>query len=511
MSQTENGLSKQIHGTLKNVKNSKFNFKTILAMFIFGMIVVVFVFSGIMGKSSQLGLGAAAEVNGDIISIKQFQDQEARISAYYSQMLGGQFENFIQKRQLQNEALNQLIDNSAAAQAAQKEKIQATDANIRDMIQQMPYFKKDGVFQIDLYRGILSNNGMTPADFEKSLRQQIAIQKVRDVFAAGTVVTQLEKNIDQALKASQINIEYLKITPEALDSGHQGIAQIENELKNEDFLKKVKEYYGSHASEFETPEQVKASHILISADFSKPDDAQKAEQKARDVLKQVQNQDFAKLATKYSDDPGSKAKGGDLGYFGRGNMVKEFEEATFALNKGQISGLVKTSYGYHIIKLLDKKPATKKTEAEAQMMIAKKLMTEEKTKKLAKKAEELLKSNPDRNSLAQFAKENSLSLSETGFFDLTAEAVPGITNSSALSAAFDLTQEKPVHKSLIKEGDTYYLLALKGMKNESGAQAAEVMKYNEMLSQQKIFSQYQSWLESYKKKFTIHKNEALLQ
>lgn len=209
MSQSSNTFSDRIHQAF----SKKFNFKTAVAMVVFSMIIIVFVFSSLSGSGGKtLGMGVAATVNSEIISLKQFQDQENRVSSYYSQMLGSQFENLIQKKHLQNEALNQLVDNSVAAQTAESEMIFATDSNVRLAVQEMPYFKKDGVFQSDLYKGVLQSNGLTPGDFEKTIRQQVSIQKVRDLFEASAVVTALEKATDADLKQSKINLLYVKIS-----------------------------------------------------------------------------------------------------------------------------------------------------------------------------------------------------------------------------------------------------------------------------------------------------------
>ncbi len=116
-------------------------------------------------------------------------------------------------------------------------------------------------------------------------------------------------------------------------------------------------YYKTHLNEFRTPEMVKASHILIKVDKSATaDEKEKARGKAADVLKRVKaGEDFAKLASEVSDDPGSKAKGGDLGYFARGRMVKPFEDASFSVKAGEISDIVETPFGFHIIRVDDKK------------------------------------------------------------------------------------------------------------------------------------------------------------
>jgi len=116
-------------------------------------------------------------------------------------------------------------------------------------------------------------------------------------------------------------------------------------------------YYKTHQDEFKVKEQVLARHILITVDTNaSEEDKKKARAKAEDLLKRVKaGEDFAKLATEFSDDPSGKAKGGDLGYFSRGRMVKEFEDVAFALKPGEVSDIVTTKYGYHIIKVTDKK------------------------------------------------------------------------------------------------------------------------------------------------------------
>ena len=146
--------------------------------------------------------------------------------------------------------------------------------------------------------------------------------------------------------------------------------------------KEIKDYYEKHKSEFMQPEQVRARHILIKvpagADKTKLAEAKK---KALDIrAKLIKGESFAKLAQKYSDDPGSKARGGDLGYFSKGRMVPEFEKAAFALKKGEISKPVKTTFGYHIIKVEDKKPARQRPFKEVKQEIRQKLLRQKQMK-----------------------------------------------------------------------------------------------------------------------------------
>lgn len=141
----------------------------------------------------------------------------------------------------------------------------------------------------------------------------------------------------------------------------------------------MKNYYNTHKDDFKKPEMVRARHILIKVDPSASEsDRKKAKEKAEDILKKIKSgEDFAKLATDMSDDMGSKAKGGDLGFFSRGRMVKSFEDAAFSLSPGGVSGIIETQFGYHIIKAEEKKPASVDSYEEAKEKISQKLLQEQ--------------------------------------------------------------------------------------------------------------------------------------
>jgi len=142
--------------------------------------------------------------------------------------------------------------------------------------------------------------------------------------------------------------------------------------------KDAKDYFGAHKEEFNLPERVKAAHILV-----------KTQAEADTVLaKAKKNEDFAKLAQEYSIDP-SKVNGGDLGYFERGRMIPEFETAVFALKPGEISGVVKTQFGFHVIKLLDKKPVEARKYEEVEGEIKSKLLQEKQAEAFNKLIESL--------------------------------------------------------------------------------------------------------------------------
>lgn len=240
--------------------HQKASLRNLLAVVVFGAIILSFILTGVMGGrgAKTLGVGVAATVDGEIISLKQYQEQQNRVTAYYSQMLGSQFEQLFQKKQLFMETMNQLVNNSVAVQSAEKEKIYASDSNVRNAILDMPYFKKDGHFQSDVYKGMLAANGLTATEFEKNLRQDIILQKTRELFEASAVSTDLEKNLEQGLKNAKINLNYIQLNLSQFNTVQNfSDAAVTAELAQPEFKKTVEDYTKTHLKETEklTPEQ----------------------------------------------------------------------------------------------------------------------------------------------------------------------------------------------------------------------------------------------------------------
>ena len=182
----------------------------------------------------------------------------------------------------------------------------------------------------------------------------------------------------ELLKDNIIAIEYLK-------------KEVTNkvEVSEED----IKAYYESHKDEFKTPEMVRSRHILIKTDPSASDnDKKKAKEKAEEILKKIKaGEDFAKLASDVSDDTGSKPKGGELGFFPKGRMVKSFEDAAFSLKPGEVSGIVETQFGYHIIKVEEKKEPGMEPFDTAKEKIKQKLLQERTKTKVTEFIEKAMK------------------------------------------------------------------------------------------------------------------------
>lgn len=482
------------------------NGKAILAMIIFGMIILTFVLSDYSTrKGGGLGIGAAAEVNGEIITLKQFQEQENRIANYYAQFFGGKINNEFQKKQIRSEALNELINNSLSAQAAEREKIYATDAELKKIIMEdLPYFKKDGVFQSDLYKNLLMANKLTPGEFEKDLRAQTKTQRIRQLFELGLSSSRIEKDLEAELKSKQINVAFVKINADELKKTNLvSAAEVSKKLADPAFAQKIQDYYNNQKGEFETPEQVKAAHILIRTDEGTDEAIAKA--KMENIVKRLSKEDFGKVAAQVSEDLGSKNKNGDLGYFSKGRMVKEFEEAAFNTPVGKVSEIIKTPFGFHIIKVTDKKPAQTTSFEAAKNGIASKLLAEEKNTEISKQLEELV-AKGDAQAVNDFVTKNGLKWTESGYFDLTQEALPQANSEALFKASLELSKANPVNKALVREGDAQYILKLVDAKSVASAAPAK----EDPAANQKSLSGYAKWISELRKSARVSTNDAVL-
>jgi len=507
---SQQSFIKQVKSALSGGK--AINGKGIVAMIIFGMIILTFVLSDYSTrKTGGLGLGAAAEVNGEIITLKEFQEQESRIANYYAQFFGGKIDNEFQKKQIRSEAINELVNNSLAAQAAEGEKIFATDAELKKIIMEdLPYFKKDGVFQSDLYKGLLTQNKLTPSEFEKSLRAQAKTQRIRQLFELGLSSNRLEKDLENELKSKKINVAFVKLNAEELKKSNLvSAAEVSKKLADADFAKKVQDYYTNTKGEFETPEQVKASHILIRVTEGSPDSDALAKAKMDNIVKRLAKEDFAKVAGQVSEDPGSKAKNGDLGYFSKGRMVKEFEDVAFVTPVGKLSEVIKTPFGYHILKVYDKKPAQTTSFEAAKNGIASKLLVDEKNSEISKQLEELV-AKGDMAAINEFVAKHGLKWTESGYFDLTSENLPGSTSAELFKASLELSKANPVNKALIREGDAQYLLKLVDAKTT----ATDVVVKDaaaETAEKQKSLGGYAKWVSELRKASKVTTNQAIME
>jgi peptidyl-prolyl cis-trans isomerase D len=282
------------------------------------------------------------------------------------------------------------------------------------VIGELPMLQDAGKFSFERYEQFLRSQGMTSAVFESRLRQDLLQQHMVNAYVGSgfmprTVTERLVRISEQQREVSQFTVTPDKFFAQVkLDAGaakkyydaHQDEFRIPEQLRVEyvvlsvDSLlsqmqadaDEVRKYYDGHLDQYGTQEERQASHILISADPAAGAEAkQQARAKADDLYKQLKQKPaaFADLAKQHSQDPGSAAKGGDLGYFGRGAMVKDFEDAVFKLKVGEISAPVESQYGFHIIRLDAIKPSQMRSFDEVRGQIETELKKQQAGRKFA--------------------------------------------------------------------------------------------------------------------------------
>jgi peptidyl-prolyl cis-trans isomerase D len=357
------------------------NHQKVLQFFLLVLIVPAFVFFGVSGYEKFLTGSdeTVAEVGKQKITKQDFERARGQQIQQMKQVLGDQFDpSMLDTPQARKEVLDNLIAQRALMSDAVDKRVIVSDARLVQALEQsVPGLKNpDGTFNKDLYRSMLIQQGLTEQGFEAQARKDLAMQtspeaiirsamtpkavadrligiqeEQREVadfilkpsdFLAQVKPTpeQLKKYYDENLKSFEIaesaKVEYLVLSSEALAAS---IA-----VKPED----IKTFYDNNKTKYAIPEQRQASHILVSSSKDKA----AAKTKADSLLKELKaGADFTALAKANSDDPGSGSKGGDLGFFSRDMMVKPFSDAAYLLKEGQLSDVVESEFGFHIIKL----------------------------------------------------------------------------------------------------------------------------------------------------------------
>lgn len=450
----------------KSLEKHSLNTRSILAYGIFGTIILVFVLSSYTGKNGTLGHGIMADVNGQIISGADLKEETAQLERFYSQMFGGNFGMQAQRQLIESQALENLITRELIAQESSNSGVLVSDKEVREFIVDIPAFQEQGRFDKTRYFQYLEGTRMTADEFETKIRKEAQRMRVKRLFDSLDTGLSLQTNKEAEISALKFNVQFAKIDREILSKSIViSQTQISDYLKNNENMKRIEVDYESHKKDlYSTPEQVKAQHILIKAKEGDAEAEKKAMTQILDLKTRTIKEDFATLAKSYSEDEGSKVKGGDLGFFGRGQMVPAFETAAFNSKVGDIVGPVKTNFGYHLIKVLDKKAATVRTLDEAKAEIAQKLIAETQLDEKFQKIEESL-SKKETSAVESQIKAWNISWDETGEFDLQAESIPKLTGGDSLKeAVWSLGQSGQWLDHLVREGSLRYILKMKEIK-----------------------------------------------
>lgn len=426
--------------------------------------------------STQAGLAApgaeVARVGSRSITVADFQRvYNAQMQAYRNAYGANMNDQLLKQLGLDRQILQQLVDEEAALAEAERLGLTASDAEVRERILALPVFQGPGGQFVgeDQYKLILrsQNPPLTTTDFEENIRKSIVLDKLRDAVTGWLSITDDEVDKEYRSRNEKVKVQLVTLSTSAFTAGLTATdaeaATYFEANKNEFRIgekKKIKftvidvqkmreavvvspqdveRNYNQNIQQYTTPEQVRASHILLKTE-GKDEAAVRAQ--AEQVLAQARaaGADFAALATKYSEDEASKAKGGDLDFFGRGRMVPEFEEAAFSLAPGTMSDLVKTSYGFHIIKVVEKQTGGTRALADVSNQITEQIKWERAQAQAANLGTTISGQVKTAADLDRVAKANNLAVQDSEFF-LRDEPIPGLGPSpEAAAEAFTLKE-----------------------------------------------------------------------
>jgi peptidyl-prolyl cis-trans isomerase D len=449
-----------------------------------GAIVVVFVLWGV-GSNQKSPNATVATVDGVPIGYVDFSRTYQNLMENIRRQFGDNVnEEMLNSLNLKEQAINQLVDRRVILNAAEKMGFEVTDEELTASIAAIPAFQSESGFNTQAYQAVLNRLGLTPETFEASQREDLLIQKMTEFIGHSVNVSDAEATAWYQWQNATVDIEYLRVDPKtykdqpvsdeearAYFEAHQNRYETAPQIKSRylvfrpaDYKSRiqvsddeVKTYYEENQAEFFTPETVEARHILIKVGKDADEAAVEAARLRAQAIyeRAVQGEDFAKLAKELSEGP-SRNQGGYLGTFGRGKMVKPFEDKAFALQSGEISEPVRTDFGWHIIKVEKHNIAHTLTLEEAQSKI-RGLLSDKKARALAlEDAESAYDMSYGGDDMLAAAEKLGVTVHTTDWIAQGA-TVPGVADSAKfVEAVFALD---PMAVSDVKDlGDGFYLI-----------------------------------------------------
>lgn len=376
-------------------------------LFVIAAFVATSVF--VFGQSSLRGEGDAemvARVNGEVIPVERYQRRYREFFEMYAQTFRERFSpEMVERLGLGQQVVDDLVQEAVVVQRARAERLEVSDEELNAQIHAIAAFQEGGRFSLKRYEDVLKRVGLGKAAFEEDARRRLTRMRAESTVRGGVKVADAE--IEQAFVHTRTEVKaawaLVDLAPIVA-----GISVPDNELATflkgheaefreperrrvqyvvlgvRDFTKPVtdaeaEKYYSEHGAEFETPREVQAAHVLARIPETGGSEAEdKARAKVVDVIKRAKaGEDFAKLAREISEDPGSARNGGDLGFVKKGEMVPQFEQALFALKKGELTPEpVRTPFGFHAIKAGEIREGGKKPLKEVAAQIRERLQTE---------------------------------------------------------------------------------------------------------------------------------------
>ena len=420
----------------------------LIAWIIVLLIIIPFALWGINQYFQNDADLSVARVNDAGIPARDFQLVYQQVQAFRKSLMGDNFNAaFMDENDMKRDALDRLIRREVLVQSAIDAGLRVGDSQLRQTILEHEQFQQNGKFDQELYLRILNAQGMSAGKFEASLQRDLLANQMLAGFAETALAMDYELDNIQRIRDQQRKIGYLTLkVDDYLDNAQVSDSEIADyynahldryavpELVSVDYLElsasslvrnikvdeeTLRKMYEEQSASFSVGEERHARHILIKVDENADDKAiEAARGKAQDVLSKIRaGGDFKKLAKKFSEDAGSAAEGGDLGFFARGVMVKPFEDSVFATPVDGVSDLVKSPFGFHIIKLEDIKTGHTKSFGEMRAQLEQEYKARKVDEHFFEQADLLANLTYESpNTLANAAQELSLPVNTTGLF-----------------------------------------------------------------------------------------------
>jgi peptidyl-prolyl cis-trans isomerase D len=466
--------------------------KSYLIKFLIGIIAIVFIFY--FGYSFRAGrVSKVAEVNGEFITgneyDKSYRDLYEAMRLQYKALWN---DNLVKLFNLKERALDRLIYQKLMIQEAKRLELGVTKEEIQKAIVAYPAFQVNGLFDVSRYRALLSQNRMTPEDFEASVSQELLQEKLKQLLGTLVLVTNQEVRDQFIFSNEKVKVSFVEFKAEGFKKDvkveaapmEEYFKQHEEEYRIPEKIKltyvvidpeafksqvvptedEIKSYYEYNIDTFKEPKQVKVRVILFKVKEGASEEEEKeVREKAKAVLEEAKKgANFAELAKKYSEDSASKNRGGDLGFISPGRMSKAFDDAAFSLKPGEVSDLVRTESGYDVIKVEEVKEARTKSLDEVRDEIRKKLIQGRAVELAHEKGLSLLDQMPYEADLSKFAAERGLSARETDYFSQD-QPIPDVGGDERLRQTLFSYAEKETSE-LVELNDKFYIFQVSGKK-----------------------------------------------
>ena len=388
-----------------------------------------------------------ADVDGETVTVAQFQRRYSAQMQQYRNAYGGQIsEQMLRQLGIDQQILQALVDEQAMVAEARRQNLAVSDVEVRQRILSLPAFMENGTFIGEArYRQLLSsqNPPLSTKEFEDQLRRAILAEKLRTSVTGWMSVTDADVAQEFKQRNEKVKLELVALTADAFkgqvtvtdadlakrfDANKESYRigekrKLKYALLEVDKVREtvqvpdadVEAFYNQNKAQYTTEGRVRASHILLKTE-GKDEATVKAKAEALLAQAKAPGADFAALAKANSEDEGSAVNGGDLNFFGRGQMVPEFEQAAFAMKAGDISDLVKTTFGFHIIKVVESQPETSRPIAEVKPELVDQLKWQKAQQVAEQQAKAMEASIKTAADLDKVAKERGLTVVESPLF-----------------------------------------------------------------------------------------------